>query len=127
MKIVAGQTITTERSHEQDAHAASKRRSPNTTPFTLRLLCKPGFEACLQRELVDRGFTGAVDGPGLVLATIQGANLADAETAIYRLCFPFLTLGNAQEFHAPSVNTLADRLLNHFLDTARGEAFASAS
>lgn len=99
--------------------------SPDTFPTHLICACKPGFEGLLQRELATANVQGRIDGLGVVTAGDLDMPASAIEAPVHRLCFPFLTLYDPQEFQASSVNALAGQLLEHFLRSARDERTAA--
>lgn len=72
-----------------------------------------GFEALLAQELVEAGATVGESGPGWVMAEKTGA--------IEDLAFPHLTLLSPLEVRGESVNALAQRVAEFFLERLKGE------
>ncbi|AOS44563.1 Ribosomal RNA large subunit methyltransferase M [Lacunisphaera limnophila] len=80
-------------------------------------LCQHGYEALLERELAAAGLAVSEKGPGWALA---------AEGVVADLAFPQVTLMAPQEFTGESVNALAQRLADFFLESLRGERIDAA-
>lgn len=78
--------------------------------------CQPGFEDLLTEELRGRGRTVTEHGEGWVRIDGVGAGLSD-------LCFAHAVLADEIEVQAESVNRLAGRLADCFLETIRNERF----
>jgi 23S rRNA (cytidine2498-2'-O)-methyltransferase len=76
------------------------------------LTCQAGFESLLVRELAAGGVTVTAQGPGWALAV---------EAEIGEVAFAHLILREATELTGESVNQLAARLVDHFLQSLRGE------
>jgi 23S rRNA (cytidine2498-2'-O)-methyltransferase len=80
------------------------------------LTCQAGFENLLARELAElHGANVVENGPGWVRPGGLGT------LPFQRLAFPHLTLLNAVEVHADSVNALAGRIGEVFLEALKGE------
>ncbi|MDI1335439.1 MAG: SAM-dependent methyltransferase [Lacunisphaera sp.] len=84
-------------------------------------LCQHGYEALLERELVEAGRPVVEKGAGWALATEGSAAAGLAE-----LAFPHLTLLAPREFKGESVNALASQLADFFLESLRGERIDAA-
>ncbi len=82
--------------------------------------CQPGFETFLEKEIVQRGFVLQERGEGWVRAS--GAEKASVED----LCFAHQVLVGVVEVTGDSVNALAGRLVELFLESARTERFEQA-
>lgn len=77
--------------------------------------CQPGFETPLEKELAWRGLLAVEKGSGW-LRTDRPAQPPE-------LCFAHSVLTDPVELRADSVNALAGRLLDFFLESARTERF----
>lgn len=81
--------------------------------------CQPGFESWLALELASAGFSPGGQGSGWVrtAAGTGGPALLDG------LCFPHATYLDPVEVAADSVNALAEKIAQVFLESARQERF----
>ena len=94
-------------------------------------LCQHGYEALLERELVEAGRPVVEKGPGW---TLCGSDLGHDESrastlpqdTLPDLVFPQLTLLTPREFKGESVNALASQLADFFLESLRGERIDAA-
>jgi 23S rRNA (cytidine2498-2'-O)-methyltransferase len=82
------------------------------------MTCQSGFQDLLVREVADRGGVVAASGPGW--ARVQAPAGAGVEWAA-GLAFPHLTLAAPLEVEGESVNALAQKIADHFLESLRGE------
>lgn len=82
------------------------------------ITCQPGFQDLLTREAADGGGVVAATGPGW--ARVQAPAGAAAGWSA-GLAFPHLTLVDPVEVDGESVNALAQKVANHFLESLRGE------
>ena len=80
-------------------------------------LCQHGYEALLERELVEAGLVVAGKGSGWVRAAEGDPEL---------LAFPQISLLAEREFTGESVNGLAQQLADFFLESLRGERIEAA-
>ncbi|AWI10189.1 SAM-dependent methyltransferase [Ereboglobus luteus] len=83
------------------------------------LRCQPGYELLLERELRPHGLAMGANGGGW-LAT---ANTQETENACPDLCFAHSALLAPREITGESVNALAARIAEYFLESARTERF----
>jgi len=87
-------------------------------------LCQHGYEALLERELVDAGLPVTEKGPGWALC---GSDLdrdrshAGTLPPLADLAFPHLTFLAPREITGESVNALAQQLADFFFESLRGE------
>ncbi|MDB6126723.1 MAG: hypothetical protein JWM35_619, partial [Verrucomicrobia bacterium] len=77
------------------------------------LTCQSAFESLLTRELAAAGVSSAGQGPGWVRT--------EGEPATDSLAFPWLTLAAPVEVAGDSVNALAQRVVDVFLASLKGE------
>jgi 23S rRNA (cytidine2498-2'-O)-methyltransferase len=78
--------------------------------------CQPGYELHLERELRPLGLVMTDNGGGWLQTPDTVADISD-------LCFAHAALLSPQEVTGESVNTLAARILDHFLESVRAERF----
>ncbi|MDR1010325.1 MAG: rRNA methyltransferase [Opitutaceae bacterium] len=78
--------------------------------------CQPGYELHLERELRPLGLAMTDNGGGWLQTPDTAADISD-------LCFAHAALLSPQEITGESVNALAARILDHFLESARAERF----
>lgn len=83
--------------------------------------CQPGFENLLEKELEVLGLPPSGRGAGWVQAPEPTGSAGLPE-----LCFAQMVLLAPVEITGDSVNALAARIAEYFLDSARGERFESA-
>ena len=95
-------------------------------------LCQHGYEALLERELVEAGLAVSEKGSGWVLGRANppdepsSARGSSGGLALPDLAFPSLTLLAPREFKGESVNALAQQLADFFLESLRGERIDAA-
>src|SRR4051794_12953703 len=83
------------------------------------LTCQAGYEKLLVRELAElHGATATASGPGWVRGEFA--------TDVSALTFPHLSLVAPVEVRGDSVNALATRVAEFFLNSLRGERIESA-
>lgn len=83
------------------------------------LRCQPGYELHLERELRPLGLAMTDHGGGW----LQTPDVASASTDIADLCFAHTALLSPSEITGASVNALAGRIVDFFLESARAERF----
>jgi 23S rRNA (cytidine2498-2'-O)-methyltransferase len=80
-------------------------------------LCQHGYEALLERELVETGRPVTEKGPGWALTSADASPAGDLSD----LAFPHLTFMAPRELRGESVNALAQQLADWFFESLRGE------
>lgn len=90
-------------------------------------LCQHGYEALLERELLEAGLAVDEKGPGWVWGGASPAREPTAgRHALPDFAFPQLTLLAPRECRGESVNALAQQLADFFLESLRGERIEAA-
>ena len=87
-------------------------------------VCQAGFETLLGRELGEAGFAPAEQGPGWVLAGPSTARASPSTSP--ELAFSHYSFPAPIEISAPSVNALAQKILDAFAAEIKGERIESA-
>ncbi|PTY08906.1 rRNA methyltransferase [Opitutaceae bacterium EW11] len=85
--------------------------------------CQPGFESSLVAELGSAGFASLEQGSGWVRTGGTPTTEGTTDSRLGELCFPHAILLTPVEVTGDSVNGLAEKVAQVFLDSARQERF----
>ena len=84
--------------------------------------CQPGYESWLAQELPENAFSATEQGEGWARDPIQKTASVSNEV-LAALCFPHATYLDEVELTGDSVNALAEKMVEFFLNSARTERF----